>query len=77
MQKHWYLIDTWSDSAPKGTIINRELPSLHHAGSLEITLSLNSTFDVSCPGLIHGDITTSNIMVHAQGNLSFIDFGLR
>ena len=40
--------------------------------SLEI-----STLDVSCSGLIHGDITTSNIMVHAQGNLFFIDFGLR
>ena len=67
----WYLIHTWSDNDLKGTIVNRAFTSFH-GGLLEISI-----LDVSCSGLIHGDITTSNIMVHAQGNLFFIDFGLR
>ena len=34
-----YQIHTWSDKAFKGTVVNRELLSLH-GGSLEITLTV-------------------------------------
>ena len=27
--KHFYLMNTWSDNALKGTVVNQTLPSLH------------------------------------------------
>ena len=44
-QKHGDLINTWSDRAFKGTVVNPALPSLH-GGLLEITLTvpLNGLF---------------------------------
>ena len=41
-QKHWNLINPWSDKLFKGTVVNQALPSVH-AGSLEITLTVTST----------------------------------
>ena len=38
-QKHWYLINTWSEKAFKGTVVNRALPSVD-GGSLKITLTV-------------------------------------
>ena len=37
--KHWYLIQTWTDKAFKGTFVTRTLPSLQE-GSLKITLAV-------------------------------------
>ena len=37
-QKCWYLIQTWSDKAFKGTVVNRALPSLY-GGLFEICYS--------------------------------------
>ena len=31
-QKHWYQINTWSEKAFKGTVVNRALSSLHREG---------------------------------------------
>ena len=38
-QKHGHLLNTWSDKAFKGTVVNRTLPSLQ-GGLLEITLTV-------------------------------------
>ena len=45
MQKHGYLIHTWSDKSFKGTVVNRVLPSLD-GGLLEITLTVLSTQNI-------------------------------
>ena len=41
--EHRYPIYTWSDTAFKGTVVNRALSSLH-GGSLEFTLTVPLTF---------------------------------
>ena len=40
--KHLYLIQTWSDKAFKGTVVNRVLPSLHEGPfEIEITVTIS------------------------------------
>ena len=38
-QQHWYHIHTWSETALKGTFVNRDMPYLHWE-SLEIKLTV-------------------------------------
>ncbi|XP_023343916.1 TP53-regulating kinase [Eurytemora carolleeae] len=69
--KEYYLMIRFRDC------INKMLDEKDEASLEKIASDIGTMVaKLHAGGLIHGDITTSNIMVHAQGNLFFIDFGL-
>ena len=60
LEKRQYLPHYWSVKYFKGTVVNREMPSLH-GGSLEITLSVPL---MSLKSSLNIDLSSGFIMFH-------------
>jgi len=65
------------DSETARDVINKCLENNEAKRLEEMAVSVGQLVaKIHSGGLIHGDITTSNILVKSSGNLVFIDFGL-
>jgi TP53 regulating kinase-like protein len=71
------VMDRLSDAETARDLINKCLKENDSKKLEEMAVSIGELVaKLHCGGLIHGDITTSNIMVNKCGKLYFIDFGL-